>query len=98
AGAVPLAALLAGMLPLDKSDVAVMIVSGGNIDINLVGRIVERGLVSDSRMVRVKVTVHDRPGNLARLTAVVGEEGANVLEVRHRRAFAEIAVRDVEIV
>lgn len=75
-----------------------MIVSGGNIDVNLVSRIIDRGLVADGRLARLTVAVRDRPGNLARLTQLVAEEGANVLEVAHSRAFADIGVRDVEIV
>ena len=98
AGAAPLAAILAGTLPLRANDVTVMILSGGNIDVTLVERIIDRGLVSDGRLARLAVTVRDRPGNLARLTRLVGEEGANVLEVMHRRAFADISVRDVTIV
>ena len=98
AAATPLAALLAGLLPLGADDEVVAIVSGGNIDVNLVERIIDRGLVADGRLARLTVTVRDRPGNLARLTHVVAEEGANVLEVAHGRAFADIGVRDVEIV
>jgi threonine dehydratase len=98
AAATPLAALLAGLLPLRPDDEAVMILSGGNIDVNLVERIIDRGLVADGRLARLTVTVRDRPGNLARLTHLVAEEGANVLEVAHGRAFADIGVRDVEIV
>jgi threonine dehydratase len=98
AGATPLAAMLGGQLPLRDSDVAVMILSGGNIDVNLVERIVDRGLVADGRLARLAVTVRDRPGYLARLTAIVAEEGANVLDVAHSRAFADISVRDVRIV
>ncbi len=98
AGAAPLAALLAGRLQLRADDVTAMILSGGNIDVTLVQRILDRGLVSDGRLARLGVTVRDRPGNLARLTRLVGEEGANVLEVMHRRAFADISVRDVTIV
>lgn len=98
AAAVPLAALLGGQLPLRDDDVAVMIVSGGNIDVNLVGRIIDRGLVADGRLARLSVTVHDRPGSLAHVTRMVADEGANVLKVSHRRAFADIGVRDVEIV
>jgi len=98
AAAVPLAAMLGGQLPLGADDVAVMIVSGGNIDVNVVGRIIDRGLVADGRLARLGVTVHDRPGSLAHLTRLVADEGANVLEVAHSRAFADIAVRDVEIV
>ena len=97
AAATPLAALLAGLLPLREHDVAAMIVSGGNIDVNLLERIIDRGLVADGRLARLVVTVRDRPGYLARLAALVAEEGANVLEVAHRRAFADIGVADVEI-
>jgi threonine dehydratase len=63
-----------------------------------VSRIIDRGLVADGRLARVAVTVPDRPGHLALLTQLVAEAGANVLEVSHRRAFADISVRDVEIV
>ncbi|HEX6599182.1 MAG TPA: threonine ammonia-lyase [Gemmatimonadaceae bacterium] len=97
AGATPLAAMLGGQLPLRADDVVVMILSGGNIDVNLVERIVDRGLVADGRLARLAVTVRDRPGHLARLTDIVAEEGANVLDVAHSRAFADISVRDVRI-
>ena len=98
AGAVPLAALLSGKLPIRADDVAAMVLSGGNIDVNLVERIIARGLVADGRLAMLSVTVPDRPGNLARLTALVAAAGANVLQLSHRRAFADISVRDVEIV
>lgn len=98
AGAAAIAAVVMGKLPLGADDVAAVIVSGGNIDLALMQRIVDRGLVADGRLARLAVTVLDRPGNLARLTRIVGEEGANVVEVLHRRAFADISVRDVTIV
>ncbi len=98
AGAAPLAAILAGRIPLKENDVAAMVVSGGNIDVTLVQRILDRGQVYDGRLARLAVTVRDRPGNLARLTRLVAEEGANVLDVLHRRAFADISVRDVTII
>ena len=98
AGAVPLAALLSGKLPVGASDVTAMVLSGGNIDVNLVERIIARGLVASGRLAMLAVTVPDRPGNLARLTTLVATAGANVLQISHRRAFADIAVRDVEIV
>ena len=98
AGAVALAAILAQRIPLRPSDVTAMILSGGNIDVNLLERIVDRGLVTEGRLVQLTVTVPDRPGNLARLTAIVAAAGANVLDVRHQRAYADISVRDVEIV
>jgi threonine dehydratase len=98
AGAVPLAALLAGRIPMGESSVAVMVLSGGNIDVNLVSRIIDRGLVADGRLARLMIKVRDRPGQLAHLTQRVATAGANVLEVAHRRAFADISVGDVEIV
>jgi threonine dehydratase len=98
AGAVALAALATGRIPVRRGEAVVMILSGGNIDLNLAGRIVDRGLVADGRLARLAVTVPDRPGSLALLTRLVAEAGANVLEVAHGRAFADISVRDVEIV
>jgi threonine dehydratase len=97
AAATTLAALLAGLVPLRPDDVVACIVSGGNIDVTLLERIIARGLVADGRLARLSVTVADRPGQLGRLTRIVAEEGANVLEVTHRRAFADISVRDVDI-
>jgi len=98
AGAVPLAALVSRKLPIDANDVTVMVLSGGNIDVNIVERIIARGQVMDGRLAVLAVTVADRPGNLARLSALVAAAGANVLQLSHRRAFADISVRDVEIV
>ena len=98
AGATPLAALVSGRIPLGDDDVVAAVLCGGNIDVNMIARIIERGLVADGRMARLMVTVRDRPGSLAALSKVVGDLGANVLEIRHRRAFADITVGDVEVV
>src|SRR5690606_7280144 len=98
AGAAPLAALVAGAVPVSDNDVVVLVLSGGNIDVNLVQRVVDRGLLADGRLARLMVKVRDRPGSLAHLTALVASTGANVLEIGHRRAFADIRVGDVEIV
>ena len=98
AGATALAALHSGKIPLSAEDVVVGVLSGGNIDVNIVARILERGLARDGRIARLMVKVRDRPGQLARLTARVAKLGANVLEIGHRRAFADVTVGDVEIV
>jgi threonine dehydratase len=98
AGAVPLAAVLAEKLFLRRTDVAVMVISGGNIDVNIIQRIIERGLVREGRLAHLMVKMRDRPGSLARLTRMVADAGANVLETVHRRAFAEISVGEVGIV
>lgn len=97
AGAAALAAVLGGELPLDASDRVVLVLSGGNIDPNLVERIIARGLVGDGRLARLVVTVRDRPGQIARVTAIVAAAGANVLQIAHQRAFADIAVAEVRI-
>lgn len=98
AGAVGLAALTTGRVAVGAGEKAVLLLSGGNIDINRVARIIDRGLVFDGRLARLKVKVPDRPGSIARLTALVAQQGANVLEIVHRRAFADISVGEVEIV
>jgi threonine dehydratase len=98
AGAAPLAALLAGRIDVSERDRIVYVLSGGNIDVNMISRIIDRGLVADGRLARLMIKVRDRPGQLARLTERVASRGANVLEIAHRRAFADISVGDVEIV
>jgi threonine dehydratase len=72
-------------------------ISGGNIDPNLIARIIERGLVVEGRRVMIAVRVPDRPGMLAGVLATVAAEGANVLEVHHNRAFLQGAIGDTEI-
>jgi len=98
AGAVPLAALMTGRIPVEADEAVVGILCGGNIDVNMISRIIERGLVGDGRMAHLIVKVRDRPGSLARLTELVAQRGANVLDIHHRRGFADISVGDVEIV
>lgn len=95
AGATPLAALVSGRIPLGADDVVAAVLCGGNIDVNMIARIIERGLVAHGRMARLMVTVRDRPGSLAALSKIVAGLGANVLEIRHRRACADITVGDV---
>jgi threonine dehydratase len=98
AGAAPLAALLGNRIALEANERVMFVLSGGNIDINMIARIIDRGLVADGRLARLMVKVRDRPGQLARLADLVAGAGANVLEIAHRRAFADISVGDVEIV
>ena len=91
AGAVPLAALVNKRVALSGKTVA-LVLSGGNIDVNLVSRIIERGLVKDGRLVRLAVMLRDRPGALAQLTVAVAETRANVLHILHDRAFSRARV------
>jgi threonine dehydratase len=96
AGAVPLAALANRRVALEGQTVA-LVVSGGNIDVNLIARVIERGLVKDGRLVRLRVRLRDRPGALAALTAVVARTRANVLSIEHDRAFSRAPLGDSEV-
>jgi threonine dehydratase len=75
----------------------VMILSGGNIDVTLMSRIIERGLVQDGRRAHLRVRVNDRPGTLAALTALLAETGANIQKLDHNRAMADLWVTEAEI-
>ena len=97
AGAVGVAALLEGKVRLGPADTAVCVLSGGNIDMNMVSRIIDRGLWADGRLASLSVVVRDRPGYLNEVTGVVAIEGANVLHIEHTRAFGDIAVGQVAI-
>src|SRR2546423_12563257 len=77
-GAAALAALINRPLGLAGARV-VMVLSGGNIDVTMLSRIIERGLVKDGRLVRLGVLLRDRPGELARLTALIAEARANIV-------------------
>jgi threonine dehydratase len=96
-GAVGLAAVLFGKITGIEGQNVVIIVSGGNIDPNLLSKIIERGLAKDGRLVRVRAVMRDRPGELARICQHVAEVGANILDVMHNRAFSNLEVGGVEI-
>ncbi len=97
AGAVGVAALLAEKIRPDPADVTVCVLSGGNIDMNVASKIIDRGLWADGRLARLSVVVRDRPGYLNEVTAVVAVAGANVLHIEHTRAFGDISVGHVGI-
>jgi threonine dehydratase len=96
AGAVGLAALVQGKTSLRGKKVAVF-VGGGNIDVNLLSRIIERGLVKDGRLVRLRVRIPDHPGALHRLTGLVATVRANILDVHHNRAFSRVDLGETSV-
>lgn len=96
AGAVPLAALQTLHKKLRRKKV-VLLISGGNIDVNVLGRIIDRGLIQAGRRVRINVVLHDRPGSLARLTQLIAQQGANVLQAIHDRNEPMTAIDETEI-
>jgi len=74
-----------------------MVLTGGNIDVTLLNRIIERGLAKDGRLVQISVCVKDRPGALAALLDLVGDSGANLIETHHERSFSDIGLNEVHI-
>ncbi|HET7008842.1 MAG TPA: threonine ammonia-lyase [Candidatus Binatia bacterium] len=96
AAAVPLAALMNQKITLNDKNIG-LIVSGGNIDMNLIARIIEKGMIQDGRQSRVNVIVTDRPGNLARLAQCIADMGANILQIGQSRGFGRIAIGETEV-
>jgi threonine dehydratase len=96
AGAVALAALLQRKTSLQGQKTAVL-VCGGNIDVSLLARIIERGLVKDGRRVRIRVHLTDRPGALHQLTAILADQRANIVETLHNRAYYGVNLGDTVI-
>ncbi len=86
AGAAGVAALLAGKVKVDPSRPVCAPLCGGNIDANLLVRVLERTLVQAGRYLLMRTSVDDRPGNLAPLISEVARAGANVVDIFHRRA------------
>ena len=91
-GAAGVAAILSKKLSLKKEVPTVVLVCGGNIDVNMVSTIIERALVQTERWLSFDVVVEDRPGELAKLTRLIGETRANVLDLYHDRLSASCAV------
>lgn len=97
AGAAGVAALLAGKVRLSGGDTACTVLCGGNIDGNLLARVLEQVLVKQGRYILLRTTVDDRPGNLAPLIDHVARAGANVIDIFHRRAVWLVPVDRVGI-
>ncbi len=87
AGAAGLAALLAGKITVSSNENICAVLCGGNIDPNLLARVLEQVMVRQGRYVMYKLAVVDRPGALAQITERVAEIGANIIDIFHRRAL-----------
>ena len=96
AGAVGLAALQHRKARAVQGPVC-LVLSGGNIDVNVLSRIIERGLVKAGRYVRIATFVPDRPGGLQKLLATVAANGANIIDVHHERWLNKASIGEVEI-
>lgn len=96
AGAVALAALLQKKTSLKTQKTAVL-VCGGNIDVSLLAKIIERGQIKDGRRVRIRVRLTDRPGALHQLTRILRDQQANIVETLHNRSYYGVSLGDTAI-
>jgi len=80
-----------------KGKKVVLVICGGNIDVNVLSRIIDRGLIRAGRRVRVNVILSDRPGSLARLTGLIAEQGANVLQAIHDRSEPSTTIDQTDV-
>ncbi|ASD64484.1 threonine ammonia-lyase [Bdellovibrio bacteriovorus] len=94
-GAAAMAAAMSRGLDLGKK--TCVIISGGNIDLNIVSKIIDRGQILRGRLCELSVIVDDLPGNLSRLTQAIASQKANILEVRHDRVSKGLSLRETRI-
>jgi threonine dehydratase len=99
AAASALAAVLGDRCPELAGQKVVLLLCGGNIDLTILDRVIDHGLVVDGRRWRFAVQISDRPGGIARLTAAIAAAGASVREIVHDRAFsgADVFSTGVEV-
>ncbi|XP_062586498.1 L-threonine ammonia-lyase-like [Saccostrea cucullata] len=97
AGAAGLAAIIEGLLPELAEKKVVVVLCGGNIDTPVLGRVIERGLASDGRFVRFKVTVTDRPGGITYLINLLSDLGVGIHDIFHERAWLKSDVFSVQV-
>ena len=96
AGAAALAALLQKKTALNGHRTAVL-VCGGNIDVTLLSKIIERGLVKDGRWIRIRIHLTDRPGSLHNLTRIIADQRANIVQTAYDRAYYGVNLGDTVI-
>jgi len=96
AGAAALAALLQHRTSLQGAHTAVL-VCGGNIDVTLLSRIIERGMVQDGRLIRLRIVLLDKPGALHELTRLIASHRANIVDTLHNRAYYGVNLGDTAI-
>ena len=97
AGASALAALLQGRTTLPKEARTAVLVCGGNIDVTLLSRIIERGLVQDGRLIRLRIHLLDKPGALVELTEIIARHRVNIVDTLYNRAYYGVNLGDTAI-
>ena len=91
AGAVAVAAVMFDKVPVEGKNV-ICVVSGGNIDVNILDRVIKRGLMTSGRSALLKVELLDKPGQLVQISSIIAELGGNVIGVHHERSNANLAI------
>ena len=91
AGAVSVAAAMFGKLPIAGKKV-ICLISGGNIDVNILSRVITRGLVTSGRNANLVIALEDKPGQLVGVSQIISNCGANVVSVRHERSDPNMAI------
>ncbi len=86
AAATGIAALLSGSVPIEPHEQVCIVLSGANIDANLLARVIDQTLTEEGRYLVIRTALPDRPGNLAGLAEKVASAGANVIDIHHRRS------------
>ena len=97
AGATALAALLQKRTSLPQDARTAVLVCGGNIDVTLLSRIIERGLVQDGRLIRLRIHLLDRPGALTELTTLIARHRVNIVDTLYNRAYYGVNLGDTAI-
>jgi len=97
AGATALAALLQKRTSLPRDTRTAVLVCGGNIDVTLLSRIIERGLVQDGRLIRLRIHLLDRPGALTELTTLIARHRVNIVDTLYNRAYYGVNLGDTAI-
>jgi threonine dehydratase len=97
AGAVPVAAMLAEAFEFEEDEVIVPVLSGANIDLNVLTTVIMRGLVETGRYLRIRTVLKDRPGTLDRLLDVLTDHRANIYAIEHDRTSRKLAMNDAEV-
>ena len=92
AGAAPVAAII--NRKFDVSGKVAAVISGGNIDVTMLSRIIEKGLLRAGRVSKLRIILQDRPGQLEQVSRIIGGNGANVMAIHHDRTDVDLDIRD----
>ncbi|HUS62204.1 MAG TPA: ACT domain-containing protein, partial [Acidimicrobiales bacterium] len=96
AGAAGIAALLEHPSLLPHRQVGVVL-TGGNVDPRLLASVIMRGLARSGRLTRLEIQIPDQPGVLGKITTIIGDAGANIVEIVHDRMFLDVNARSAEL-